>query len=170
MADAEVRDNEFRNISGPYIVSFSGAVNSLFIGNSIFDSTTFDIEGRTSPEALIQFRNGYCDKLWCLEDNTGETIKYGSRQNTVLNNVFRNNNTKYIYREIQYYGIDNDVDNVIDRNAYSSSAVSFFDGREFTRADMAHSKGYDKRLPSARTSPVRRISDLTVEVPTSADK
>lgn len=146
-SDAIIRHNEFRNISAPYIISFSGAIRSTFIENSIFNSTIFNAGEKgvvSAPEALIQFRNGYCEKPWCRDMNGGQDIRMASSFNTVSNNVYSENNTKYIYKEIEAYGLDNDAGNIIEANIYLDTALSSFDGRVFSRNELATLKGYDK--------------------------
>jgi hypothetical protein len=153
-SSAIVRRNEFRNITAPYVISFSGAIRSTVIENLISNSTIFNAGEMgvvSAPEALIQFRNGYCGWPWCREMNGGQNIPIGSSFNTVLNNVFSDNSTKYIYREIEAYGMDNDAGNIIKGNVYLDSALSVFDERIYSRNELAASKGYDK-IESVKTS------------------
>jgi hypothetical protein len=159
ITDAVVRKNEFRNISAPYIITFSGSKNSGFFENIISDSTIFE-SGKlsvTSPEALIQFRNGYCEKKSCRDANSGQDILFESSFNTVFDNEFINNETRYIYKEFEAYGLDNDIGNVIDGNIYPDSAYSFFDGISFARDDLAKLKHYDAHGLDSSKSPPEKL-------------
>ena len=164
--DAIVRKNKFTRISAPYIVTFSGSKNSAFIENTISDTTIFGAgEIRvTSPEAIVQFRNGYCEKTSCREENNGQDILFSSSFNTVFENIFTDNETKYIYKEMETYGLDNDIGNIIAGNSYSASAVSFFDGRSMDRVELATLKGYDGNIDGAPLSPPSAIEHFDVEV------
>ncbi len=139
--DAIVRNNEFRNITAPFIVTFTGALNSTFENNLIVDSSLQDSSVSQSV-ALIQFREGYCDRAECKAVNGGEKIYWRSEGNSVINNNFKNNNAEYNYKEWELHGQDNDTDTVIENNTSSEKRNSYFDNREFTPEQLIQEKGY----------------------------
>ena len=141
--NAVVRGNLFEDIEAPTVIRFQGAVGSL-VEKNIFrhiDVINSNVSG--AAKAIFQFREGVCDHHNCT-NQPGEKVYFNSQNNTIVNNQFDNVLAQYAYRELQIYGQDNDIGNVINYNQFQKIIPSYFDDLVFASDELAESKGYDR--------------------------
>jgi hypothetical protein len=160
-----ISNNTFENISGPWIISFSGAQDNTLSDNLFVDNYVFNDgeAGYTStPETLIQFRNGYCSQKEsvpdCRSGDFPQDIKAGD--NTLTGNKYINNRATYIYREVPSGGIDDhDGGNVSTANIHNPAATnSIFEETTMNRSVMSATKSYDV----AGASPPNPVTSLEI--------
>lgn len=138
--DTLVFGNIIDNIDGPYAISLRGARNSSVANNLIVNSTLT----RNAPKSLIEFGEGVCPSgTHC----SPTAVYFASHDNQVVNNVYYNNDSEFLYLERSAFGISSNVDDTaIDwnfRDAGADVADSYFGGNLVVAATLKGSLGFD---------------------------